>query len=176
MKELYLVFLNLILSSSLFTAYSQEVDSDIQNKSFDKVVSKLIRFSVPTISVQELHNNAENYVLLDAREEEEFNVSHIEGARYIGFDNWDEKVLNSIDKDQPIVIYCSIGYRSEKIGEKLLEKGFTNVQNLYGSIFEWVNRGYPIVDLEGNSTSDIHGYNRLWGRWIKNRNYHRVYK
>jgi rhodanese-related sulfurtransferase len=47
-----------------------------------------------------------------------------------------------------------VGYRSEKVTEKLQKAGFTQVSNLYGGIFEWVNQGYPIVNQSG-ATSDV---------------------
>ena len=42
--------------------------------------------------------------------------------------------------------------RSEKIGKKLLDMGYTNVKNLYGSIFEWANQGNILVDQKGSET------------------------
>lgn len=108
----------------------------------------------------------ENTVFLDAREREEFEVSHIEGARFIGYKTFDLSKVEDIDKQTPIVVYCSIGYRSGEIGEQLLEAGFTNVLNLYGGIFYWVNNGHEVVDHKG-TTQNIHGYNRIWKRWVK---------
>jgi hypothetical protein len=90
------------------------------------------------------------------------------GARYAGYDDFDVASLDDLPRDTSIVVYCSIGYRSEKIGEKLREKGFINVKNLYGSIFEWANQGFPIVDNQGNLTHLIHTYNRNWSRWVDN--------
>ena len=40
-----------------------------------------------------------------------------------------------------IIVYCSIGVRSEDIGEKLKELGYTKILNLYGGIFDWKNKG-----------------------------------
>jgi len=89
-----------------------------------KVLEKLNKKSVPYISVNELQSK-ENFVLLDAREIKEFNVSHIENAINVGFDKFDSKKVTTIlkDKNATIVVYCSIGVRSEKIGEKLLKLG-----------------------------------------------------
>ena len=147
----------------------------IESKAFDRTVSTMIKHSVPLIGVDELHSTIEKYILLDAREMGEYEVSHLEKALFIGFDEWDKNVIAQIEKDQPIVIYCSIGVRSEKIGEKLQEMGFTNVQNLYGSIFEWANRGYPLVDNAGYPTNKVHGFSWLWGRWMTNGEYEKVY-
>jgi 3-mercaptopyruvate sulfurtransferase SseA len=65
-----------------------------------------------------------------------------------------------------IVLYCSVGMRSEKIGKKLLEAGYKNVYNLYGSLFEWVNQGKPVYKKNGVQTSEIHTYSESWSRWL----------
>jgi len=77
------------------------------------------------------------------------------------------------DKESEIIVYCSIGYRSEKITEQLVQEGFKNVQNLYGGIFEWKNQGNEVVRPDGKPTEDVHAYSRLWGIWLKEGN--RVY-
>jgi len=114
-------------------------------------------------------------IVLDAREKEEYDVSHIEEAIYLGYKDPDFSTLNDFDKDTPIVVYCSIGYRSEKIGEKLKKLGFNSVRNLYGSIFEWVNQGHKIVDHNGQQTNEIHCYNKKWSKWMINDAYQKVW-
>lgn len=69
-------------------------------------------------------------------------------------------------KDKKIVVYCSIGYRSEKIAERIQAMGY-EVSNLYGSIFEWVNQGNQIVDNTGKETKELHTYNRKWSKWVE---------
>jgi rhodanese-related sulfurtransferase len=140
-----------------------------RNAKFDKEVAAWLSFSVPAIDVDSLRKiNADSVIILDAREPAEFAVSHIPGAMHCGYDRFDSHLLDSLDKSRPVVVYCSIGYRSEKIARKLQKAGFTNVSNLYGSIFEWVNRGYPVVDTAGQITPRLHTYNRSWGRWVSN--------
>lgn len=143
---------------------------------FNAMVKSSLDFTVPIIDVDTLKKKRQEYIILDARSKEEYAVSHIKDALYIGFDTLQTDVLDKVDKDKPIAVYCSIGYRSEKIAEQLNDRGFTNVVNVYGSIFEWVNRGYPVVDPSGNSTNTVHGYNRMWGMWINNRDIDVVYK
>ncbi|MBC8047867.1 MAG: rhodanese-like domain-containing protein, partial [Fimbriimonadaceae bacterium] len=74
--------------------------------------------------------------------------------------------LGSISNDEKIVVYCSVGYRSEKITEKLIAAGYTNVSNLYGGIFEWMNQENNIVDANGELTNKIHAYSKIWGVWL----------
>ena len=143
------------------TDFNRTIDPE-----FEKEVDSYLNYSIPAITVKNLIEIKDNVVLLDARELKEYEVSHIPGARYVGFDDFDDSVLSDIDRDKRIVVYCSIGYRSEKIGEKLKKLGYSNSYNLFGSIFEWVNAGQPLEDKEGRKTNKIHTYNQKWSRWV----------
>lgn len=80
------------------------------------------------------------------------------------------KHLTDIKPDRPIVVYCSVGYRSSILARKLQDKGFTNVYNLEGSIFKWANEGRPLV--QGKVTvHKVHPYNAHWGHLLE-RKYH----
>ena len=126
----------------------------------------MLSFSVKTIAPNDVKREP-NMVILDARERAEYDVSHLPNAVFIGYNNFEKKIVDSLAKDKPIVVYCSIGYRSEKIGEKLQKLGFTKVYNLYGSIFEWVNQGNAIVDKNNQPTKKVHTYNKNWSRWVE---------
>ena len=109
-------------------------------------------------------------ILLDAREPEEFQVSRLKNATYVGYKDFSAEEIQQQfpDKDQPIVVYCSLGVRSEKIGEKLQQLGYKNIQNLYGGIFEWKNNNYPVFTSENKETNKVHAYSRRWSKWLKN--------
>ena len=139
----------------------------VNNEAFDKKISKTISFTIPVMGVDELKEMKEDVIILDARPKSEYDVSHIEGAKRIGYESLDEKALEGIDKREQIVVYCSIGYRSEKVGEKLKEMGYKNVYNLYGSIFEWVNQGNEVVDKNEKKTDKVHTYNKRWSKWVE---------
>ena len=145
----------------------QTLAASAQSKSFDVLLRSMIKKTVPIIKVAELKTKKNDVVLLDAREREEYEVSHLKNARFVGFKEFDIESIKDISKNIPIVVYCSIGVRSEKIGEKLLAAGYTNVRNCYGSIFEWVNQGNEVVDMEGKPTQKVHAYNQKWGVWVK---------
>jgi rhodanese-related sulfurtransferase len=140
-------------------------------KSLDLLLQVNNNESIPYISVTELRNLQlkDSVVILDAREIKEFEVSHIASAKYVGYDRFSSKEITSdiLDKNASIVVYCSLGIRSENIGEKLKKEGFTNVKNLYGGIFEWKNSDFPIIDSEGKDTENVHVYSKFWGKWLK---------
>lgn len=142
---------------------------DVLNPTFDERLEDLLSFSVTVIDVPEASQNADEYIFLDARELEEYQVSHIPDARYIGYKNFSADSMEGINLDDNIIVYCSVGYRSEKIGEKLLKLGYSNVRNLYGSIFEWINCDLPVENQHGIATDSIHTYNRKWSKWVDDR-------
>lgn len=159
MKRL-LPFLFLIISCT-------HTNAQVESKAFDRTLQRMLAFDVPTVSVPQLAKEGTHTVtLLDARERKEFDVSHLKNARWVGYDDFNMQRVAGIDKKTPIVIYCSIGYRSEKIGEKLKAAGFSNIRNLYGSIFEWKNQGNPVYDNAGKPTERVHAFNRIWGVWL----------
>lgn len=140
--------------------------AQVKSGAYRLMLKKLLSHSVPEIGIQQAVRDTPHTMFLDAREPKEFAVSHIKGALAVGYDHFDLQMLASIQKTAPIIVYCSVGYRSEKITEQLLTAGFTNVSNLYGGIFEWVNQGFPVVDEQG-PTEKIHAYNHTWGVWLK---------
>jgi hypothetical protein len=64
-------------------------------------------------------------------------------------------------------VYCSVGYRSERIGEKLQDAGYTHVFNLYGGIFNWKNQDGVVLDASNDTTERVHTYNKSWSRFLK---------
>jgi rhodanese-related sulfurtransferase len=137
------------------------------NPAFDKHVTCYLSFTVPTIDPNGLKKLPPQTVILDAREKNEYEVSHIPKATHCGYNQFDIQKWQHLVKNQPIVVYCSIGYRSEKIAEKLKKAGFTQVYNLYGSIFEWVNQGNSVVDAQGKPTKKVHTFNKSWSQWVQ---------
>lgn len=138
----------------------------VQSGSYEALLRTLLRHSVPEISVREAAKDASHYLFLDAREKREYEVSHLAHARWVGYETFDLSRLHDIPKDTPVVVYCSVGYRSEKVAEQLLSAGFKKVWNLYGGIFEWANQGYPVYGPKG-PTEAVHAYDATWGIWLK---------
>jgi rhodanese-related sulfurtransferase len=152
----------------LFLGFTLSVAS--QNyASFDEMKENIVSNTIPLISVQELkkvENTKTKFLIIDAREKAEYEASHIEGAKFVGYADFKIESLKQTDKETTIIVYCSVGYRSEKVGEKLKNEGFKKVMNLRGGIFDWVNMGYPVYDNEGNETQKIHAYDKSWGKWL----------
>ncbi|GAB4253855.1 MAG: hypothetical protein Kow0079_09750 [Vicingaceae bacterium] len=141
-----------------------------QSKAYDLMLSTLLSHTVNEIYVEDINETDTNLIFLDAREKKEFEVSHIKNTYWVGYNDFNFKRINHLPKDKKIIVYCSVGYRSEKIAERLKKKGFKNVYNLYGGIFEWVNQGKPVYDASGKVTQNIHAYDYTWGIWLSKGN------
>lgn len=126
--------------------------------------------NIPYITVQELAMPKTKVILFDAREENEFNISHLKDAIFFGHKHFSiDSVLNKVpNKNEKLVVYCSIGVRSEIIAYKLKKAGYKHVFNLYGGIFEWKNNNFPVYNSKGQETDSVHVYSAAWGRWLKN--------
>ncbi|GAA4468316.1 hypothetical protein GCM10023189_53430 [Nibrella saemangeumensis] len=144
---------------------SMAANGQTTSSAYKVMLETLYKKSVPLITVEELRQKS-GVILLDTRSRNEYMVSHLPGARWVGYDDFDLQRLASIPKSAEIVLYCSVGVRSERVGEKLQAAGYTNVKNLYGSLFEWVNQGNPVVDKRGQPTRRVHAYSRLWSVWL----------
>lgn len=101
-------------------------------------------------------------LLLDVRAPDEYAVSHLAGAVRVDPGLEDLAPLEGVAKAAPIVVYCSVGYRSAALARRLQQAGFTNVRNLEGSIFAWANAGHPVYRA-GRRVRVVHPYDRLWG-------------
>ena len=142
-------------------SFSQETLSEILNKFNSE--------TIPYISVQELAMPKTKAVILDARELIEYNVSHLKDAIFVGYENFQiDSIQNKLqDKSGNIVVYCTLGVRSEDIAEKLKAAGYTNVQNLYGGIIEWKNNDFKVFNSDGKETDNVHVCNEFWSKWLK---------
>ena len=138
----------------------QKFNSDFSQVEFNKIADEVSKGNVPDISVKIFKMEKESFIILDCREVNEYEISHIEDARRVGFDDFDLSQIEDIPKSAKIVTYCTVGRRSEKIGEKLQDAGYTNVYNLRGSLLSWMNEGYPVIDSQGRKTNKIHGYKK----------------
>ncbi len=156
--------LNLTYILIFFIAFS----TSAQN-SLSELLDKFNDKSIPYISVQELAMpKTEAIIILDAREIKEYNVSHLKNAIYIGYDNFqiDSVQTKFPNKNSQIVVYCSLGVRSEEIGKKLKKAGYNNVFNLYGGIFEWKNNDFIVYDSNEKETEKVHTFSEKWSKWL----------
>ena len=84
-----------------------------------------------------LMNRESGYIIIDAREQDEYDEGHIPGAVLIPYGEIADRAENELpDKDQLILVYCRSGRRSKIAAEELVKLGFTNVKE-FGGIIDW---------------------------------------
>lgn len=142
----------------LFGSFAEET--------FGQMAKKMGKGKAPFMTIKEFNEVRGGIVILDTRELKEWNVSHIKNSVSVGYDKFSVGSMAKYPKSVMIICYCSVGYRSQKIAEKLLKNGYTKVYNLYGGIFNWVNQGNAVVDGNNIETKKIHGYSKDWAKWL----------
>ena len=128
--------------------------------------------SVPAIGVEELEammevagNPDARPVLFDARSREEYEVSHLPGAEWVESASEAYERIEQYGFQAPVVVYCSVGYRSAKLVSELMEKGLSEVFNLDGSLFAWANSGRKLV-RESQVVNEAHPFDKKWGKLL----------
>ena len=162
------------MTSMIVTASLTSFFFGLFGVSWESVDEKIEREfpSVKALSIEELRASYQNSndalpIIIDVRESDEFQVSHLHGALNLGSAEAISELISErgLEKDIEIVVYCSVGYRSAGVAADLQARGFSQVLNLEHSLFEWANEGYPMVDAEGD-TDKVHPFNRAWGALV----------
>ena len=84
------------------------------------------------------NKDSEDFILVDIREDNEFNAGHIKGAIHLGKGIIERDIhLHVNDHDKKIVLYCGGGYRSVLAAESLQKMGYTNVISMDGGWKGW---------------------------------------
>lgn len=89
--------------------------------------------------------NRKPTLLLDVREDREFEEGHIKGARHIPLGQLNERVAEIEKyKNKHVVAYCRTGNRSASACSRLRKLGFESVYNLRGGITSWQRDNLPL--------------------------------
>lgn len=168
-----IISLLFLLASALTPATALTMDFSIEviQTNIEKRYSKITH-----IDGQDFFKlNQENTIVFDARQQNEFDVSHIKNAIRIKPDidstKFIEKFSNQL-KGKNLVFYCSVGRRSSALASRLqpllIKEGVHEVYNLKGGIFQWHNEGKSLVK-NGQLTKSIHPYSPLWGLLLEDK-------
>ena len=97
------------------------------------------------LTPRELHSRlerGEEFDLIDVREHFEWDIAHIDGARLVPLATLPE-VIDTLDRDRDVVVYCKGGTRSRAAASHLADAGFRRVANLTGGILRWRDEVNP---------------------------------
>ena len=88
-------------------------------------------------NAKKIMDSGEEHIILDTREQDEFDEGHIPGAILIPYTEIENKAEEMLtDKDKLILVYCRSGRRSKIAAESLSKLGYTNVKE-FGGIIDW---------------------------------------
>jgi rhodanese-related sulfurtransferase len=175
------LFLNINLISAqnmddpFATAGGQSVDAPFANmgelpdfKSF--VAEHGDKVDVPYImpfDLKSLMETRNRMFILDTRERHEFDVSHIQGSKCVGYEKFTVEKVWMLDRNTTIVVYSTDGERCQHVAAYLKMMGFIDVRRIEGSIIGWVNAGFSVVDREGHDTNNVFVNDKKEGKKLK---------
>lgn len=117
----------LLLAVMMFTACGQDKENN----------QGAVYVNITAEEAKEIMDTEEGYVILDVREQDEYDAGHISGAILIPYTQIEAKANEMLpDKDQLILVYCRSGRRSKIAAEALAELGYTNIKE-FGGIIDW---------------------------------------
>ena len=123
MKKLIL----LLLAVMMLTACGQDKEKD----------QGAVYMNITAEEAKRIIDSEEGYIILDVREQDEYDAGHIPGAILIPYTQIAEKAEEVLtDKEQLILVYCRSGRRSKIAAEALVELGYTNIKE-FGGIIDW---------------------------------------
>jgi len=104
-------------------------------------------------------------LLVDVRSPQEFAVSHLPGAVNL---QTAAQIAAAVNERKPArtVLYCSVGFRSSRLAQALMQQGLRDVMNLEGSIFQWINEGRAVYQGE-REVHKVHPYGKRWAGLLK---------
>ena len=117
----------LLLAVMMLTACGQDKENN----------QGAVYVNITAEEAKRIMDTEEGYVILDVREQDEYDAGHISGAILIPFTQIEAKANEMLpDKDQLILVYCRSGRRSKIAAEALAELGYTNIKE-FGGILDW---------------------------------------
>lgn len=131
------VFLASVISLAGLTGCLGAPTGDNGNTNSDSGSNSNSHQQVDAEAAKELMDTEDDYVILDARTQTEYDEGHIPGAILIPHDTVATAAENALpDKDQLILVYCRSGNRSKEASQALVDLGYTNVVE-FGGINSW---------------------------------------
>lgn len=110
-----------------------------------------IKEQIPEVDPTEveaiLQSDEPSAVVIDVREQQEWDESHIAGAKHVPRGYLEQRIGRAApDLDQRVILYCQSGNRSAIAAKTLIDElGYTNVESMNGGITLWKQRNFPIT-------------------------------
>lgn len=108
--------------------------------------AKAVITEVTARETQDRIARGEPIVLIDIREQNEWNLGHAAGSAYIGRGVLEREIESRVGRDAHVILYCASGNRSALAARTLSDMGYTNVASMAGGFRDWVASGGEVAD------------------------------
>ncbi len=128
-----LIYITLIIFCIMLTACANDKNGateagDEETMTYEQITAE---------KAKEIMDSSEEHIILDVREQYEYDEGHIPDAILIPYTEIDKKAEGLLpDKEKPILVYCRSGRRSKIASESLVNLGYANVKE-FGGILDW---------------------------------------
>lgn len=96
--------------------------------------------------VQHRLDAGEKFVLVDVREDNEWEKGHLPGAVHLSKGIIERDIEQAVpNPGAKLVLYCGGGFRSALVADNLQKMGYTNVESMDGGWRGWLDAGLPTV-------------------------------
>src|SRR5208283_1788642 len=120
-----------------------------------------LKSEIPVEDAKNLIRQDKRAVVIDIRSDGICRLGHIKGARFVPSDHITPELDRmAVQKDAPVLVYCSFGMRSLFEAEKLREKGFTNATSIIGGYSAWLRAGGDVVTDSQFTPEQLDRYSR----------------
>lgn len=110
----------------------------------DYEVSSMIN-EINSMQLKEKQDSGENFILIDCREQDEWDAGHIDGAKLIPLSEFEQRYAEVGATDATIIVQCRSGKRSLTACMILQNNGYENLTNLSGGILGWQENGFEVI-------------------------------
>ena len=109
-----------------------------QNNTMSQIVEEAAYMHITAEQAKEIMDIQEEALIVDVREQSEYDEGHIPGAVLLSVGTIDtEKAAEVIpDKDSVVLVYCRSGNRSKTAAQALADLGYTQIYE-FGGIRDW---------------------------------------
>ena len=133
-KKIILLALAIITVATVFAGCTQKTGNE-QTEATQVNIGTY--YQIPQDEAKRIMDEESDYIIVDAREQSEYDEGHIKGAIVIPYTEIEQKAEEMLpDKEQLILVYCRSGRRSKIAAQSLANMGYTNVKE-FGGIIDW---------------------------------------
>ena len=133
-KKIIFLSVVIITIASVFAGCTQKTDKE-QTEATQVNIGTY--YQIPQDEAKRIMDEKSDYIIVDAREQSEYDEGHIKGAIVIPYTEIEQKAEEMLpNKDQLILVYCRSGRRSKIAAQSLANMGYTNVKE-FGGIIDW---------------------------------------